>query len=178
MKETFVLLVNGKPATGKTTIAKKIAGKLSVPCLCRDELKELLFDDLGTGDREWSRKLGKASFDLMYFIVESLLRGKQSFVVETAFSVKLANEKWRFLLAKYPFNLLQVFCETREDIRQKRFISRNKSGERHLGHVDHLNYKISFSDVSPIDCSDKLIRVNTDDFDKVKINKIIDNLFA
>jgi hypothetical protein len=37
-----------------------------VPLLAKDTVKEALFDALGTGDREWSRRLGGASMEVLF----------------------------------------------------------------------------------------------------------------
>lgn len=46
-----VILVNGLPATGKTTLARRIATDLRLPLLAKDAIKETLFDTLGWSDR-------------------------------------------------------------------------------------------------------------------------------
>jgi predicted kinase len=55
-----LLVVTGAPATGKSTIATRLATTLGWPLLAKDDLKEALFDVLGTGDRQWSRRLSDA----------------------------------------------------------------------------------------------------------------------
>ena len=58
MNGTGLVVVAGPPGTGKTTLAAKIAEDFRLPLITKDGIKESLFDSLGTGDREWSRKLG------------------------------------------------------------------------------------------------------------------------
>jgi predicted kinase len=177
-REQLVVLVNGKPATGKTTIAKKFAKRLGVPFVGRDDIKEKLFDTLGVGNREWSRKMGKASFDLMYYVVEKLLQTGQSFVVETVFESQFANQKWDELISQFGFKLIQVVCETDDEIRIKRFIDRNENGQRHPGHVDHNNYQKQKIDFDPINCSHQLLFVNTNNFERVDINSIVEEFIT
>ncbi len=50
-----LIVVAGAPATGKTVIARRVAKALQLPLVCKDDLKELLFDDLGWSDQAWSR---------------------------------------------------------------------------------------------------------------------------
>ena len=46
-----VVVVNGLPGVGKTSLASKIATQLSWPLLTKDMIKESLFDSIGWGDR-------------------------------------------------------------------------------------------------------------------------------
>lgn len=47
---------------------------MSVPFISKDEIKEFMFDGLGWNDREWSKKIGLASYDSLYCFFEALLR--------------------------------------------------------------------------------------------------------
>jgi shikimate kinase len=47
-----LIIISGLPCTGKTTLGRKLAQDLSLPLICRDSIKESLFDSLGYSDRE------------------------------------------------------------------------------------------------------------------------------
>ena len=56
------VLVGGWPGSGKTTLARSLAGELGVSCLAKDEVKEALMDALGApATVEESRRLGRAA---------------------------------------------------------------------------------------------------------------------
>lgn len=44
-----LIIINGLPGTGKTTIAKPLASKLGFPLIAKDGIKEFLFDTVGLG---------------------------------------------------------------------------------------------------------------------------------
>ncbi|MBF8186037.1 AAA family ATPase [Nonomuraea sp. K274] len=64
----LVVLVNGLPGAGKTTVARGLGRALGLPVFSKDDLKETLADMLerpgGVGEREWSRRLGAAPLGL------------------------------------------------------------------------------------------------------------------
>ncbi|MDR3375905.1 MAG: AAA family ATPase [Ancalomicrobiaceae bacterium] len=61
-----IILVNGVPASGKSTVASIIARRLNLPILTLDTVKEAFFDHLGVGDRDYSRLLGRASYQAIF----------------------------------------------------------------------------------------------------------------
>ena len=83
--ETPVVFVTGPPASGKTDVAAHLAARLALPLIAKDAIKEALFEALGTGDAEWSRRLGRASFDLLYEALEWQLRAGRPAIVEANF---------------------------------------------------------------------------------------------
>lgn len=60
------ILVNGVPASGKSTVARRISARLGCPLFALDSVKEPLFEHFGTGDREHNRKLGRASYAIIF----------------------------------------------------------------------------------------------------------------
>lgn len=140
MSRTVLILVTGLPCTGKSTLAKRLARDLALPLVSRDEIKEVLFDHLGWKDRDWSRKLGIASWHLLYYFVELLLVSRQSFVVENYFKPDFDTRKFHNLRARHDFQALQIRCTTDGETLFERFKRRSESGERHRGHIDHQNY--------------------------------------
>ena len=131
--KNFLILISGLPATGKTTLGRKLSEYLKVPFLCRDDLKESLFDSLGYDDREWSRKIGGASFNLLYQLTEAMLKIGAPVIIETFFLVQIDRERFLNLKDKYNFLPIEINCKSRHSVRIERFKERNESGNRHPG---------------------------------------------
>ena len=74
MPRSLLIIVNGPPGSGKTTLGTRIAETFDLPFINKDGIKELLFDTLGWSDREWSKRLGAATYTILYHIIEAELR--------------------------------------------------------------------------------------------------------
>jgi predicted kinase len=77
-----VLIILGSPASGKTTLATRLATDLEIPCYSKDAVKEALFATLGVGDREWSRRLSAASFAAVLELARAQVQGGGACIVE------------------------------------------------------------------------------------------------
>ncbi len=133
-----LIIVNGKPASGKTTLVKYLQKKLELPMLGKDDLKEFLFDTLGTGDREWSRVIGRASVDMLYVYAETMLAEGKDILVENAFWADFAADVLSQVCDRTNSTALEFYCFTDIDTRTKRNTTRLENGDRHEGHVDGL----------------------------------------
>jgi hypothetical protein len=91
---------------------------------------------LGIGTTAWSRQLSAAAWGILYQHVENLLRAKVSFIVESNFDPKYANDHWRTLKQDYNFHLVQIRCTTDAITLLQRYCQRIECGQRHQGHVD------------------------------------------
>lgn len=174
-----LIIINGLPATGKTTIAKSLSKQLKVSAIAKDTIKEFLFDTLGIKDREWSRTLGMVSSDFLYVLADALLADKQSIILESAFEKRFAQPQLETLIHKHNPAVIEIYCTTEQSIRRKRFVERNQTGRRHIGHVDHENY-LDDNDVEPIEKFAPLelsigecIKIDTTSFRDKDVKKVI-----
>jgi predicted kinase len=131
VKMTDLMIILGSPASGKTTLARRLSGELGVPCLCKDDVKEALFDVLGVTDRAGSRRFSDASFAAQLRLAQTQLDAGLSCIVEG---------NWRSqhtagvhaITARDHVRIAQVWCRADPHEIARRFMSRT----RHPGHLD------------------------------------------
>ena len=176
MHTPFVIIVTGLPATGKTTIAQWLADQLHLPLLRKDAIKEILFDTLGWSDREWSRKLSKASIAILFSQMEAQLRAGQSFITESNFMHPRDTEDFLRLHQRHPFTAFQILCTCDGPTLVQRFMAR--SSERHPGHVDAnaLNELMPIllqGRIVPLEIGGTLYELDTTDFSSIDYKKLL-----
>jgi len=126
------MIILGTPASGKTTLARQLAGDLKLACFCKDDIKEALFESLGVGSRDWSRKLSDASFAVLAGLARAQISAGMSCIVEgnwrQAHAAELSD------LAQRGARTAQVSCRAERSEIVRRFTQRR----RHPGHLDDV----------------------------------------
>ncbi len=72
-----MIIVNGLPGTGKTTLARGLAADVRLPVFSRDGIYETLYDALECHSNGLLPLLGHASFALLYSVASSVLAAGQ-----------------------------------------------------------------------------------------------------
>jgi adenylate kinase family enzyme len=180
--ENLMIIVTGASAAGKTTLSKGVANKFMLPLINKDEIKELLFDYLGTKGEEWAMKLGMTSFELLYMFTEKLCQTAKTFIVEGNFENKYAAKTFSDIKSKYNYKVLQLYCHAQPEVLYERYKMRDDSGDRHPGHiilingldefktrVSNKNFKLVIDDSINID-------IDTTIFEDIKLQQIYNEI--
>lgn len=126
------VLVNGVPASGKSTIARTISEATGWPLLGLDTIKEGLFAHLGMGDRDYNRKLGKASYQAIFASIADFPRGSTA-VIDAWFGFQPLEILQEHILRAGLDRIVEVWCHAGPDVIGARYLAR--VGERPGGHL-------------------------------------------
>ena len=133
---SWLIIVTGMPAAGKSTLANWLAEQLGIPYISKDAIKEILFDALGWSDRQWSQRLGAASIELMYYFARTALMSGGSIILENTFRPDLASTRLSDLARQANASTIQIICRASTEAVYRRFRQRAEAGLRHPGHLD------------------------------------------
>jgi predicted kinase len=180
-KQPTLILILGLPATGKTTLAKKISEELALPLLIKDDLKVVLFDVYGWKDREESMKAGTASYKIMDYVIEEQLRCGNSLIVEGTFNPVYDDAKFKSWQEKYNVRYAQIYCYADAGTIRRRFSERAAADSRHVSHIEgegglqNLENHIQRG-INPLGVEGTFIKVDSTDFSKVDEVGIVERL--
>jgi predicted kinase len=172
MNKPLVIIISGPPSTGKTTLGQRLATEFHLPFIHKDGIKERLFDTLGWSDREWSKKLGVATYAILEYFMDIQLRAGVSLIVESNFAPVFATQMFRKLKAQYDFEPFQIQCRTEGSVLLQRFKERAEAGERHPGHVDTSTYDefkegLMRGKLDALEIGGTLYEIDTTDFEHI-----------
>ena len=176
----IIIIITGRPAAGKSTLAKWLSHELQISVVSKDRIREELFERLGWKDREWAEMLGKASVDMMFYFARAELVG-HSIIMDNAFNPVLSVSRFQALKDQFKADSIQIICNAADEILYERFKARAESGSRHPGHGDEtvLNgfWEYLTSGYSPfLDIGGSVIEVETTDFAKVDYQEILEQV--
>ncbi len=166
----MLIIVSGAPGTGKSTLASRLSKQFALPCLTKDDIKELLFDTLGWSDRVWSQRLGIASNELLLHTAQQMMITQTHFILENAFWAEESRPQWAKLVQQYQYAPLEIHCTAPPETLARRF--RERVPNRHAGHVDNVAHDAVMKQIccgvyAPLRISPAMVEVDTADFARV-----------
>jgi predicted kinase len=176
-----IIIVTGRPAAGKSTLAKWLSQQLKFPFVSKDTVREELFDRLGWKDRKWAQELGKASVDMMFHFARAQLEVGHSILMDNSFYPPVSNPRFMALKEGYHAESIQIICDSDRETLFQRFKSRADSGNRHPGHgdydvLDELYASLGDTSSRVLDIGGSVIEVDTTDFSNVDYRNILEQI--
>lgn len=136
MEAPRLLLVNGMPGVGKSTLAAKLHEDLGLPLLGKDMFKEWLYDQLGLPAADITKLLGRTASQLCETVAENFLADGRSIIIENAFHAPVARPIWSGILERTGAACLEIHCSVEQAENERRFMGRITDGTRHAVHTD------------------------------------------
>ena len=131
------IIVTGRPGSGKNTLANKLACRLWMPLVSRDEIKEGYVNTFGVKHDELPPETNGHATDLFFEIVDHYLSGNISVVIEAAFQHKVWEPRiLRIAELASPFI---IRCSVDDAVAAQRYLTRGLADEtREYYHGDNL----------------------------------------
>jgi adenylate kinase family enzyme len=121
-----VILVSGLPASGKTTLARRLSRTLGLPLLCLDTIKEAIVDEIDVEDRFAVRS---AAREVMARLVEDCPRGCLVDIwVNTTRDIPEVTQRFRAIDGVH---VLELVCRVPTELAIERYTGRT----RHRAHL-------------------------------------------
>jgi predicted kinase len=177
-----LIIVGGQTSTGKTTISRRLMRDLELQGCLKDDYKEReYFSRLG--DRPKLTQLyaaERASWAVLYAAVRKAQKAGHDLLIEGNFT-GLQKRRLRKLLLPET-TVIELYLYARGFTIYRRFVLRDKSGERHPGHRDSLWYSIPWLEaltsqvglrwVRPLRLGQAVLCVDTTDFSRLNYESI------
>jgi predicted kinase len=163
----LLIIVNGLPGTGKTTLAGRLAADLGLPVFSRDRLYETLYDALESSAAGPPSGLGAAAYALLYDVVGAVLAAGRPLIVEGFFGrPDVRRAEFLRLRERHDFEPLEILCKADGQALMQRFLARMASGTRHRGHLDrewleHNEARLLSGQLAPLAIGRQIIEIDT-----------------
>lgn len=122
MTKPLLIVVTGRPASGKTTLSHILSKEIKCPLLSRDQLKEGYLNSHRSHHNDLSPTALQDVYKAFFQTIELLLSHKISLVAEAAFQDKLWQPALNPLIQLAEIRI--IVCEIAPDLAWTRFTSR------------------------------------------------------
>lgn len=131
-----IIIVAGDLAVGKSKLAKKLSSHYNIPYFNKENLKELLWDEIDVGEADENRTHSKIAIEILLHILERVTMVRGSLILEANFhKAELEKIKRQCEFNKMKVTLLYLTADI--DILYERLLYRELYQKRHPVHLVH-----------------------------------------
>lgn len=139
MSAPLLVVVQGAPGSGKSTLVNRLRQDIDLPILSKDDLKELMFDKIPQSDHDFVLFQGAVAVEQLHTFARMFLQRGYSVGIEGAFWTNISRKEVESILDLTGAKFLEIYCRVDELIRQKRISQRAHGGSRHSGHTEGMD---------------------------------------
>lgn len=175
--DKVLIIIAGMPGAGKTRFANYLSDKLQISLICKDKLKEIIWEKMYY-DASETQKYGSLAYDLSFHFCEMLMKSKRTIIVESNFG-NICPDILVKMINKYGYKVITILFDGDVEVIHKRFVERDITEERHPGLIvngrfnDFEFFKKATQPCRDFDYGDCIITVDTTDFSKVSYDDIV-----
>ena len=152
----LLVLISGHPASGKSTLAAHLAGRLQLPVLAKDDIQEALFD-AGLEATDGSSEIANR---VLVRVAARMLADGHDCIIDSNLDPLRWHDEVAAMLARSRARLLQIRCHAEGALLVRRFTAR--AGRRHPGHRDQrqlqrLRQRLLGPALAPLDLPGRVI---------------------
>ena len=169
-----VILITGDLAAGKSTLAHSLSEELNIPCIIKDDLKEIACDAIGYETREENRALSISAMNSMVYFFEQTAQVGSDLILEANFR----NEDIvaiKAIAEEYYYNVVLIKLTGDINLLYQRFLDRLSN--RHIAHRSmHLDSSIDkfASYIQMIRNEDMIYPVNSIDMSELDEDEVVE----
>jgi adenylate kinase family enzyme len=131
-----LIIVTGRPGSGKTTLANKLGELMYLPVVSRDEIKEGYVSTFNKRHNKLPKETNKITTDIFFKTIKLLLSNNVSMIAEAAFQHKV----WlpQITRLKKVANVSIIICDIDIQVAARRHLKRGlKNPDREFYHGDN-----------------------------------------
>lgn len=179
MKKPLLIVVTGRPASGKTSLAHLLAKEIKCPLLSRDEFKEGYINTARLHHYQLNDQVNRDIYETFFDAINLLISKNISVIVEAAFQHQLWEPKLASLVNNAKIRV--IICKISLELAKERFYKRildEPKREKFHGDATNKDTVLLSSKYETIHIAAPTLEVDTTNNYKPDIERIIEFIRA